>query len=664
MVCYQKKGTHAVLGLTDKCTDALSKPLEIVFFCEKALLFMIKRRFFPLILPAIAIGLAHCTSQPAMNQSSNYQEQLQSLAQQDSNLLINDAKDSQKMVVYQMFTRLFGNLQTKNAPFGTQEENGVGKFSDINEQALQSLKELGATHVWYTGVIEHAVLHDYQQYDIPLDDADVVKGRAGSPYAIKDYYDVNPDLAEDVPNRMREFEALVERTHAQDLKVLIDFVPNHVARFYQSDARPDSVENFGAQDDTQQAFDPNNNFYYIVGEPFRVPPGYNSLGDHAFPTKDGKFAENPAKATGNDQFVADPTVDDWFETIKLNYGVDYMNGRQTHFEPIPDTWHKMHNILRYWADKQVDGFRCDMAEMVPVEFWEWVIPQVKEQHPDLVFVAEIYNPQAYRTYIEQGGFDYLYDKVQLYDTLRSVVEGHGTTDHLTDIWQSLRGINHHMLRFLENHDEQRIASRFFAGDPVRAQPAMVITALWHSSPVMVYFGQEVGEPGGANEGFSGDDGRTTIFDYWGVPEHQKWVNEHRYDGGQLSEAQQNLRQFYQRLLNLAHEDVIARGNFYDLHPYNREHTEGYSDQVYAFLRFTKEQRWLIVTNLDAKQEQQFNLKIPAAAQQAMGLPEGATYVLRDLLSSDTELTWSVSDDAAIPITLAPLQSLVLAIEAE
>ncbi len=597
-----------------------------------------------------------------MNESSDRSEMLQSLAQQDPHLLLENAKDSQKMVVYQMFTRLFGNLQTNNASFGTQEENGVGKFNDINEAALASLGDLGATHVWYTGVIEHAVLHDYQQYDIPLNDADVVKGRAGSPYAIKDYYDVNPDLAEEVPNRMAEFEALVERTHAQGLKVLIDFVPNHVARFYQSDAKPDSVADFGAADNTERAFDPNNNFYYIVDEPFQVPPGYNSLGEHAFPTKDGRFDENPAKATGNDQFVASPTVDDWFETIKLNYGVDYLSNRQTHFEPVPDTWHKMHDILRYWADKQVDGFRCDMAEMVPVEFWEWVIPKVKEQHPDLVFVAEIYNPDAYRTYIEQGGFDFLYDKVQLYDTLRAVVEGHGTTDYLPNIWQSLRGINHHMLRFLENHDEQRIASRFFADDPTKAQPAMVITALWHTSPVMIYFGQEVGEPGGANEGFSGNDGRTTIFDYWGVPEHQKWVNDHRYDGGQLSAAQQELRQFYQKLLTLAHENVIAQGNFYDLHPHNREHTEGYANQVYAFLRFTEQQRWLVVTNLDAQQEQQFNLKIPAAAQQAMQLPKGTTYALRDLLSSDTQLTWSVSDNASIPITLAPLQSLVLAIE--
>ena len=614
-----------------------------------------------------------------MNES--YQP-LSAIAEQDTNLLLEDVKGNQKVVVYQIFTRLFGNVQTKNARYGTPEENGVGTFNSINDQALEGIHALGATHVWYTGVVEHAVLHDYRQYDIPLDDADVVKGRAGSPYAIKDYYDVNPDLAEDVSNRMQEFEALVERTHAHQMKVLIDFVPNHVARFYQSDAKPDRVQDFGAQDDTERAFAPNNNFYYVVGQPFRVPRDYVSLGDHSFPTKDGVFDENPAKATGNDQFTAQPTVDDWFETVKLNYGVDYLNGRQKHFEPIPDTWHKMHDILLYWAGKQVDGFRCDMAEMVPVEFWEWVIPKVKEQYPDLIFVAEIYNPNAYRTYIDQGRFDYLYDKVQLYDTLRAVVEERGTVGHVTDIWQFLRGINHNMLRFLENHDEQRIASRFFADDPMKAQPAMVITALLYTSPVMIYFGQEVGEPGGADEGFSGDDGRTTIFDYWGVPEHQKWVNDHRYDGGRLSEEQRQLRQFYRQLLTLAHEEAVAEGALYDLYPYNYVHTAGFTNQVYAFLRFTDEQKLLVVTNLDARHEQRFALKIPPAALEAMRLSEEETYALQDILQSDaarsdvtrSDVTRSNSTltfrggevtgsegDAGIPLTLAPLQSLVFTI---
>ena len=409
-------------------------------------------------------------------------------------------------------------------------------------------------------------------------------------------------------------------------------------------------------------------FYYVVGQPFQVPRNYVSLGDHPYPTKDGYFDENPAKATGNDQFTAHPTIDDWFETVKLNYGVDYLDSQRTYFDPIPDTWHKMQDILLYWADKQVDGFRCDMAEMVPVEFWQWVIPQVKEQYPHLIFIAEIYNPNAYRTYIEQGRFDYLYDKVQLYDTLRAVVEERGTVSHVTEIWQYLRGINRHMLRFLENHDEQRIASRFFANDPFKAQPAMVITALLGTSPVMIYFGQEVGEPGGTNEGFSGDDGRTTIFDYWGVPEHQKWLNDHRYDGGQLSTEQHQLRGFYQQLLRLSREEAIARGHFYDLHPHNRTYTKGYTDQLHAFLRFTDRQQLLIVTNLDSRHDQHFSLKIPRTALQAMHLSEEQTYELRDMFQSDTTTTFLAGEvvvsegSAGIPLTLAPLQSLVFMIK--
>ncbi len=623
----------------------------------------------PTLVLALLLWLSSCNLSSTVTETAVNTEQLQSIAAQDPNLLIEEPiNEAQKMVVYQVFTRLFGNTQTNNVVWGTAEENGLGKFNDINKAALSSLKGLGVTHVWYTGVIEHAVLNDYRDAGIPLDDADVVKGRAGSPYAIKDYYDVNPDLAEEVNNRMTEFETLVQRTHDQGLKVIIDFVPNHVARVYQSDAKPNGVEDFGTSDDTQQTFSPNNNFYYIVGESFRVPAEYQSLGDHTFPTKDGNFEESPAKATGNDQFTAQPRVNDWFETVKLNYGVDYLNDRQTHFDPIPNTWHKMLNILLYWAGKNVDGFRCDMAEMVPVEFWKWVIPKVKEQHSDIVFIAEIYNPEQYRNYIDTGRFDYLYDKVQLYDTLRAVIEERGSVTHLPDIWQFLRDKNRNMLRFLENHDEQRIASRFFGNDPQRAKPAMVVSTLWHTGPVMVYFGQEVGEPAEGESGFSVDDGRTTIFDYWGVPEHQKWVNGGAYDGGQLSEEQRKLRNFYKTLLNLAQEEAIKAGYFYDLHSHNKHFTDGYSDQIYAFLRFAANQQLLIVSNFNANQTQEFNLKIPSTAIQAIGLSEDQSYTLRDIFQTETTTTMNTGEviisegDSGIPINLPPLASYVFIIE--
>lgn len=547
--------------------------------------------------------------------------------------------ESGKIIVYQLMTRLFGNKDTLNKPYGTLQENGVGKFEDINDQALVALKEMGITHVWYTGVIEHAVLTDYRAYGIPLDDADVVKGRAGSPYAIKDYYDVNPDLARSVPNRMKEFEALIDRTHRHGLKALIDFVPNHVARAYKSDAKPKGTVDLGEFDDSSVRFKPSNNFYYLPGESFNVPADYVALGeDNEFPTKDGKFEETPAKVTGNDQFTSSPGINEWFETVKLNYGVDIENGRAKHFDPIPDTWIKMKDILEYWANKKVDGFRCDMAEMVPVEFWHWVIPQVKAVNPEIIFIAEIYNPDAYRNYIAQGRFDFLYDKVLLYDTLRLLVNEQRSTTDIDAIQQRLAGIQANMLHFLENHDEQRIASRFFAGNPWKAVPAMVISATIDPGPVMIYFGQEVGEPGTDAEGFQGDDGRTTIFDYWGVPEHQKWMNGGAFDGGLLSDDQKRLRGFYSTLLNLAAKyPAIVEGAYADLTTFNITE-KNFNDDVFACVRYTSEKKLLIVAGFNPT-PRKISVAFSPELSRKLSLDADRNYRLKDLLwqGEDVEL---------------------------
>lgn len=525
-----------------------------------------------------------------------------------------------KIIIYQLLPRLFGNKNTTNKFYGSKEENGVGKFSDITPAALRGIKELGVTHIWYTGVIEHATMSDHTAWGIPLDDPDVVKGRAGSPYAIKDYYDVCPDLADDPAHRMAEFEALIERTHAEGLKVIIDLVPNHVARRYHSDAKPAGVADLGENDDPTQAFSPQNNFYYLPGKAFQVPAEYQLPAWLQIPGKDGFFDEYPAKATGNDVFSPAPSVHDWFETVKLNYGVNYFNNGSKHFDPLPNTWLKMRDILLFWAGKGVDGFRCDMAEMVPVEFWHWCIPQVKQQYPDLIFIAEIYNPAEYENYLYKGKFDYLYDKVGLYDTLKAIIQGRASANAITACWQSVNAFSNHMLRFLENHDEQRLASSFFAIDSFKGIPLMAVSALLGSGPVMVYFGQEVGEPAIGAEGFSGDDGRTTIFDFWGVPMHQRWMNGGRFDGGQLEDWQKSLRMRYAALLNFSRNNpAITSGALYDLQPANAS-SSGY-DQVhqYAFLRFTKAQRLLVLVNFDAFNAKKFRLKIPQAAWQAMGV---------------------------------------------
>ena len=507
--------------------------------------------------------------------------------------------EGHKLVIYQVMTRLFGNTKTNNVTYGTIEENGVGKFNDFTPKALQAIRDLGVTHIWYTGVIEHATMTDYTAYGIARDDADVVKGRAGSPYAIKDYYDVHPDLAEDVPNRMAEFEALVARTHAAGLKVLIDFVPNHVARQYVSDAKPEGTTDFGATDDTTVAFDPQNNFYYLPGEDFQVPEGYNPLGEETHPTEDNSFAESPAKATGDDVFSATPAVGNWFETTKLNYGVDYADGRKEYFDPIPDTWLKMKDILLYWAGKGVDGFRCDMAHMVPVAFWNWVIPAVKKTHPDVIFLAEIYEPEKYALYFEKGRFDYQYDKVGTYDELRKMMEGTPNADAVFAVRESLDSIDPRMLRFLENHDEQRIAADEFAGNPQMGRPGMVVSATLGQGPLLLYFGQEVGEPGKGEEGFQGEDGRTTIFDYWGVPEHQKWMNGGAFDGEGLAPEQKQLRQFYRTLHYFVRESkALAHGALTRLNP----SVEGEQDPnaIMSYLRHTDDTAVCVLANFSAE----------------------------------------------------------------
>ena len=482
-----------------------------------------------------------------------------------------------KTIIYQLMPRWFTNCNDRCVAGGTIRQNGCGKFNDIDDSLLRSIKSLGVTHVWYTGIIEHATATSYSRQGIRPCNPHVVKGKAGSPYAIRDYYDVCPDLAVKVKNRMAEFEALVARTHKAGLKVIIDFVPNHVAREYESDAKPAAIQDLGEGDNPMMFFDPKNNFYYITGQEF-APQGVD-LGD---------YHEFPARATGNDCYTASPNRDDWYETVKLNYGIDPWNG-STHFDPVPPTWNKMLDILKFWVSKGVDGFRCDMAHMVPVAFWHWAIAVIKGKNPNITFIAEIYDPMLYRSYIDDGGFDYLYDKVGLYDTLRGILCNGRPASDLTRCWQALEGITDHMLNFLENHDEQRIASRQFCNDPFKALPALVVSATMSRSPFMVYAGQELGEPAADAEGYSGMDGRTTIFDYWSVPTLRRWHQ------GKPSADERRLRALYRKLLRLCNsEKALANGEFFDLMYVNQDTFD--PSRLYAFLRHDGGEMILIVAN--------------------------------------------------------------------
>ncbi|BFP41663.1 alpha-amylase family protein [Flavobacteriaceae bacterium GF1] len=592
-------------------------------------------------------------------------------------------KKERKEVVYQVFTRLFGNTNTTNKPWGTLEENGVGKFFDFDDTALSALKDLGVTYVWYTGVPHHAVIKDYTAQGIANDDPDVVKGRAGSPYAVKDYYNVNPDLAVDPANRLEEFKALVQRTHKHGMKVLIDIVPNHVARNYVGLKNPSGVTDFGANDDTSVEYARDNNFYYIPGTAFKVPEwqgGYLPLGGEEHPLSDIKFEEFPAKWTGNGSRLPQPDFNDWYETVKVNYGIrpdgskDFEELPQpysekdykAHFEfwkdkELPDSWYKFRDIAVYWLELGVDGFRFDMAEMVPVEFWSFMNSSIKMKNPDAFLLAEVYNPSLYRDYIHRGKMDYLYDKVELYDSLKHIMKGYGWTDHIHTVQSGLQDIEHNMLHFLENHDEQRIASPEFVGKAEIAKPAMVVSATLSSSPTMIYFGQEVGEDGSEDAGF-GKPSRTSIFDYIGVPAHQRWMNNKKFDGGQLSDGEKSLRDFYKRLLNFITSSTALTGEYQEIHYYNKEHTETYDHRIFSFTRWDKDEKLIVISNFDTTKTYDFNFKLPPDIVSKWQL-ESKEYQLKEQLYENTNPVLKVEDGVGrVPIRLAPLESFVFKIE--
>lgn len=543
-----------------------------------------------------------------------------------------------KIIIYQIFTRLFGNRNTSRIENGTIAENGCGKFNDFDAKTLKQIKNLGITHIWYTGVIRHATQTDYTKYGIPRNHPAIVKGKAGSPYAITDYYDVDPDLAIDVDNRMEEFESMLQRTHKAGMKVIIDFVPNHVARQYHSLMKPEGVKDLGEDDNKQNGFDPQNNFYYCPGCNFS--PYFDLYNGETEP-----YQENPAKATGNDHFGPCPGVNEWYETVKLNYGVDYYAGRIGYFDPVPNTWHKMLDILLFWSSKGVDGFRCDMAEMVPAEFWGWATNIVKSKFSNIIFIGEVYNPSEYRNYISNG-FDYLYDKVGMYDTMRAATCGQCNTSAITHAWQANDDIRSHMLYFLENHDEQRVASTFFAGEGKKGIPAFVASVLMQQNPFMLYAGEEYGESGMDKEGFSGLDGRTTIFDYWSID------TLCRATWNTLNEDEKKLYDLHQKVLRIANkEQSICNGAFFDL-----MYANNHLDRQYVFIRRYESELLLIAVNFDTR-DVCIGVNIPEHAFNFLNMEE-AKVQATDLLTSKKK-TYELKKDSPIAIQLGASGAVVM-----
>jgi len=651
-----------------------------------------KRNKFSLLgIACSVVLLGACSpsdSQPSSSDTAGVKPMTSSKQQLILDTHPHAAQGAGKPVVYQVFTRLFGNTNNTNKPWGTIDENGVGKFSDFDEAALQSIKSLGVSYIWYTGVPHHAVITDYTEFGISLDDPDVVKGRAGSPYTVKDYYNVNPDLADDPANRLAEFEALIKRTHDQQLKVIIDIVPNHVARDYASLSKREGAKNFGENDNTNVEYARDNNFYYVVGESFKVPlseNGYKPLGGEMNPLSDGEFNEMPAKWTGNGSRLAQPGFNDWYETVKINYGVkpdgsydfatlpnEYANksiAEHSAFwkdKSVPNAWLKFEQIVHYWLDKGVDGFRYDMAEMVPVEFWSYLNSSIKVKNPDAFLLAEVYNPSLYRDYLRLGKMDYLYDKVEFYDSLKLLMQGKGDAQPLEDIQLSLGDIELHMLHFLENHDEQRIASSDFAGSAEKGKPAMVISALISKSPTMLYFAQDVGEDGSEETGF-GDPTRTTIFDYAGVPAHQRYMNNGKFDGGQSTSLEKQLRTFYERLLVISATHPTMLGKYQSLHSLNVKNAQdddlnSYSESQFSFVRWNNEKALIVISNFSEDALAGVTVKLPISLLTEWKVNEGS-YAATDLLNGFVYKMQVARkrSDASVSVQLNGLQSAVLEI---
>lgn len=519
-----------------------------------------------------------------------------------------------KVIIYQMLPRLWGNIGGKNIKNGTLKDNGCGKFSSIDTISLEYLRSLGVSHVWYTGIIRHATAED--SAGCTLSSADWVKGRAGSPYSITDYYDVNPYLADEPENRMEEFHKLVERTHAAGLKVIIDFVPNHVARDYGRFAAahpsPTGMAALGESDDKSVHWKDSNDFFYYPGIPL------------ALPIQNQTYMEMPAMASGN-SYTSSPGVNDWYDTIKLNYC-------DTHTE----TWEKMYDIVNFWAGQGVDGFRCDMVELVPPAFFKWLISRIKKDRPDLLFVAEVYQKTLYSKYIREIGFDLLYDKSGIYDTLRAIVEKNAkdsgvpvedwqSAKRITWNWQSLGDLQPYMLNFLENHDEQRFASDFFGCDARNSYAALYTALYLNNAPFMLYAGEEVGERGMDNEGFSGRDGRTSIFDWWAPSSLTRLYKYIHGEKEALAPEEETMLDTYRKALKFAAEDnAVSKGTFYDL-CYCNYASDGFNpDRHFAFLRDFEDETLLIVCNF-SKNDAEMRISIPEHAFNWMKMPESEEF---------------------------------------
>lgn len=601
-------------------------------------------------------------------------------AQRKSNAKSAETKADEKVIIYHVLPRLFGNTVTKNKPWGTSAENGVGKFNDFTDVALQQIRKLGVTHLLLTGVLHHATMSDYKAIGVSTDDADLVKGIAGSPFIIKDYYQVSPDLAVNPDQRMSEFDNLIKRAHKNGLKIIIDIVPNHVARTYEGKNNPKKVVDFGESDDASLEYTLNNNFYYIPGQSFEVPsPEISNSTIQNQPSGDGIFLEKPAKWSGNGVRLAKPSREDWYDSVKLNFGINpdgtkdfqelplaYANQSvEQHFKywedkEIPNTWNKFRDITQFWLEKGVDGFRYESADLVPHEFYSYINSSIKSSKPDAFILAKITNQDNYRKYVQLGKMDYIYGQGDFYQTMKNIVQGNGTTDALSNLQTGYNDIQSNIVHFAESHDGPRVASLEFARNGHRGKPLMVVSATISTAPVMMYFGQEVGEQAKEKPGF-GKFSTTSLNDYIGVPNHQRWMNLGKFDGGLLINEERDLREFYQRLLNFTLTSEAMKGEFREIHTANRKASTKYGNEVYSYVRWSANEKLIIVTNFSGLKPSYFDLIIPTSIINEWGLKDGS-YIIKDQIYLKRTLKLEVGGgEGKIMLNIAPSESFIFKI---
>ncbi len=589
--------------------------------------------------------------------------------------------DSKRPIIYQLVIRHFGNEVGLNKTNGTITENGVGKFVDINDRALIEIKKLGVTHIWLTGVFRQSTLTDYAQIGLPSDDPDIVKGRAGSFYAIKDYFDVCPDYAVNPKNRLIEFKALVKRIHGHGMKVIVDLVGNHVARSYQSVQRPDL--NLGLQDDQYTSLKLENNFVYLPQNqqtnlrlPFEKnqPQVDNRDGIYERETgSNGSFV----KATGNRILSASPAQNSWYETILLNYGFDFLSGRNlfnTGSEtPANSTWEVLDEFVRTWTlDYGIDGFRADFAHWIPNDFWTWLIKRARARSNDLLFVAEAYDDKQG---LINAGFDAVYDD-PTYDTLKGITNQTALPTQLENLWfASSATASKKSLRYLENHDERRLASPLIVGSNPdesgfgSADMAALVAPLTYLSgagPILIYNGQTEAEEGRGQEGFDSENGRTSLFDYWTVPSLAKWRNGGSYDGGGLSRDAKKLQVYYRNLLNIAQTDTFQNGKYYGLNYVNRGRQDFPQDKIFVFARYNTNQKQLMIVLGNWLQDSlTIKLSLPENLMLQAGLDPGRSVRIESILIGKTTApakpTQSLHSPEDIPFTVTGASSSVFKI---